>query len=193
MSAVHVQIQYAGMRLDVYRTEDGKDVTPLKPIVELFGLSWKMQHKKVTEDPYLMRKLGGCIHASMDAGTQKRDVFCILLASVSMFLLRLNPNMIRAQGNVSSADFLEAKHDEWIAALDDYESLGAAFNMNHAKAQAALERQQLHLARLAKAAESAKDPQAKALLERLVGDAAGKLGYSYARPISPQGELPLGK
>lgn len=189
---VHIQLEYAGMRLDVYRTEDGKDITPLKPITDLFGLSWKKQHQKLTEDPYLMRKLGGCIHPRVDAGDQKRDVFCILLASVSLFLLRLNPNMIRAQGNVSGAEFLEAKHDEWMQAIHDYEQLGAAFNLNHANAQAALARQRLQLAKLVKTTEATKDPQMKRLLENMVNDAAAELGCKIEPKKDPQGQLDLG-
>lgn len=58
MSKVIRLIDYAGLKLPVMKNERGEDCTPLKPIADLFGLSWRDQRKKLVESPFLMRHLG---------------------------------------------------------------------------------------------------------------------------------------
>jgi hypothetical protein len=58
MSKVTVSIQYAGLQLQIGKNERGQDVTPLKPISDLFGLVWRDQRKKVTESLFLSTYLG---------------------------------------------------------------------------------------------------------------------------------------
>lgn len=65
-------IMYAGLQLPVLKNEQGQDVTPLKPISDLFGLKWEEQRKKVTGSEYLSRFLGVCTLTSWGAGSQKQ-------------------------------------------------------------------------------------------------------------------------
>lgn len=58
MSKVIRLIDYAGLNLPVMKNEHGEDCTPLKPISDLFGLSWRDQRKKLVDSPFLMRHLG---------------------------------------------------------------------------------------------------------------------------------------
>lgn len=41
--------------------------------------------------------------------------------------MTINPERVRANGNITGADFLQQKIEEWANALHDYESLGVAF------------------------------------------------------------------
>lgn len=41
--------------------------------------------------------------------------------------MTINPERVRANGNITGADFLQQKIEEWANALHDYESLCVAF------------------------------------------------------------------
>jgi hypothetical protein len=148
MNKISFSIEYAGIQLPVAKNAGGQDVTPLKPISDLFGLQWRRQHKKVTESEFLSRFLGVCMVPMYHADGQKREQICILVSQVSYFLMNINLDQVRAQGNTSSADFLEEKITEWIAAIHDYESLGQAINLNHAKHVEALRKQRSSFAQM---------------------------------------------
>ncbi len=115
-----IWIEYASLNLQVARTEDHQDVTPLKPLVEFFSLDWEEQYRQVTESEFLKRFLGLCV-VSIDG-----EHPCILLSRVSAYLNNLNPDDIRAAGNEEAADWLIAKHQEWDDALHKYETAGIA-------------------------------------------------------------------
>jgi len=171
MSKVSYLIEYAGLQLQIAKNEHGEDVTPLKPISDLFGLSWADQKKKIGANSapcdgdipiagagkdtkncptggdippgssYFSRRFGVCSLHFIAADGKKREQICILFSRVASFLMSINPDKVRAQGNVSGADFLEAKITEWDDALHDYEELGIAINQNHAKLQESLRKQ----------------------------------------------------
>ena len=52
-----IELEFAGLTLPVVQDEDGRDVVPLKPISDVFGLKWETQRTKV-RGPYLSRRLG---------------------------------------------------------------------------------------------------------------------------------------
>lgn len=160
---VTFSIQYAGLQLQIAKNDRGEDVTPLKPISDLFGLRWRQQLKKVTEGGYLPKFLGTCTIHMYGAGVekrakngdismestenqtparylgsvqtpQKREQTCIFISRVAAFLMSINPDQVRAQGNISGAEFLEQKIEEWADALHDYEEIGFVVNKNHVDA-----------------------------------------------------------
>ena len=47
---------------------------------------------------------------------------CIRIDRVASFLSTINPDRVRANGNIDSADWLEAKHQEWDDVLHAWES-----------------------------------------------------------------------
>ena len=96
-------IVYAGLQLPVLKNGQGQDVTPLKPISDLFGLRWEKQREKVTNSAYLSRYLGVCTLTSGGADDQKREQTCILISRVAAFLMGMNPEMVRAKGNPDNA------------------------------------------------------------------------------------------
>lgn len=118
-SMIHLELEFSGALLPVETNEQGHQVVPLKPIVEVIGLHWQTQMEKV-QGAYLKRRLGTCIQPSLYAG-QQREMVCIRLDRVAAYLNTINPDMVRAQGNQASADFLEAKHQEWDNLIDAYE------------------------------------------------------------------------
>lgn len=130
MSKISLTIEYAGMQLQIAKNEAGEEVTPLKPISDLFGLEWRRQYKKLTESEHMSRYLGVCVVHMYHADGQKREQVCILLSRVSAFMMAINPDRVRSAGNETGADFLIEKLNEWADALHDYEALGVAINKN---------------------------------------------------------------
>lgn len=157
MSRISISIQYAGITLPVVKNEVGTDCVPLKPLCDLFDLKWETQRMKVSEDFY-KKYLGVCIIKALVAtpvkggadpvcapviwgsDDQARDHTFIRLDRVAAFLMTISPARVRAGGNQSGADFLEAKLTEWADALHDYETFGVAHNPRHADALLALRR-----------------------------------------------------
>lgn len=80
MTKVVFSIQYAGLTLPIGKNVEGRDVTPLKPISDLFGLRWKQQHEKITNSAYLGKYLGVCTLPMWGADSQKqqKNETCIL-------------------------------------------------------------------------------------------------------------------
>lgn len=179
MKKVSFNIEYAGLQLQVIKNANGEDVTPLKPISDLFGLNWSGQHKKITNDPFYKSYLGSTIVASYDGSGKKRDQFCILLSRVSAFLMTISPSMVRAQGNVSGADFLESKLNEWADAIHDFEELGVAININHYKNQELLLKKRRNLMALIGTKNKTNGKSERDLLTGLIKTEAENLGLNY--------------
>ena len=130
-----MNIVYAGLTLQVVQNQAGEDITPIKPLSDLFGLAWNSQHIKLTKSDFYKNYLGVCIYDIVDAGGQKREQTCILLKRVSAYLMTISPEKVKAQGNTDGAQFLMEKLNEWADALHDYETLGVAVNQNLLKQQ----------------------------------------------------------
>lgn len=205
-------IMYAGLQLPVLKNEQGQDVTPLKPISDLFGLKWEKQREKITQSDYLSRFLGVCTLDSWGAGSQKqgditpprggagaqkgqkpdtctphvggaggqiREQTCILISRVAAFLMSINPELVRARGNKDGAKFLEEKQEEWADALHDYEELGVAVNLNHAKSQELLRKQRASFAQMIGVKNKTADAPDRKALGAVVQQMAAELGVAY--------------
>ena len=139
-----IEIEFAGITLPVVYDAEGREVVPVKPISDVFGLSWADMKKKIgaikptcggdippagienqpDSSPtasYLSRRLGACIGLIPYAG-QLREMVCIRLDRVSAFLNQIEPERVRGGGNETGADFLEAKQCEWDDLLHEYET-----------------------------------------------------------------------
>lgn len=146
-----IELEFAGINLPIGKDAEGRDIVPLKPISDVFGLSWSDVKKKIgainstcggdnppagTENPegfstcipdnrdagfYLRRRLGVCIEGMYHAG-QLREMICIRLDRVAAYLNQIEPERVRGGGNEIGADFLEAKQCEWDDLLHEYES-----------------------------------------------------------------------
>lgn len=184
MSRVIFSIMYAGLQLPVIKNEAGQDVTPLKPIVELFGLQWEGQRKKVTGSGFLARRLGTCTVPGYGTGGQSREQTCILLSRVAGYLMGINPDQVRIQGNANGADVLEQKIEEWDDALHDYEELGAAVNLNHTKNQEALRRQRLSFAQMIGLKNKTPSAADRKALTTVIGQMAAELRIPYQPELS---------
>lgn len=147
MKQLNYSIHYAGFVLPIYRGKDEVNYTPLKPISDALGLKWQEQRKKVTESAFLVRRLGisgmdiptsnhentadlahsGTVNSTSNAKnpTYALELF-IRVDRVAAYLMTINPDRVRAVGNLSGADMLERKIEEWDNALHDYEELGFA-------------------------------------------------------------------
>ncbi|MFV0662747.1 phage antirepressor N-terminal domain-containing protein [Denitromonas sp.] len=155
MKHIAISIEYAGLTLPVVKNAQGLEHVPLKPICELFGLKWETQRTKVSERFYA-DYLGICTLKALvctplkgGADDQIREHTFLRLDRVAAFLMTINPDRVRANGNDSGADFLQAKLTEWADALHDYETFGSAHNPRHADALLAI-RQANAIANVAK-------------------------------------------
>lgn len=194
MSTVLISIEFTGRRLDVFKTDDGREVTPLKPIVELFGLNWKMQQRKFQERPAFARNLGVCTHIVMGAGGQKRDQICIEVDGVAPYLITLNSDLIRAKGNSIAADFLEAKFLEWKKVLAEYHRHGSVGLAREERRELMILKRSMVGARMITLYERVKEPRMKLLIDQFIADLAKSLGYAYesaAPKRKPEEQLDL--
>lgn len=146
MKHIAISIEYAGLTLPVLKSEQGVDFVPLKPICDLFGLKWETQRLKVSGEFYA-EYLGVCTLKGWVATPHKggssgeiQEQTCIRLDRVAAFMMTINLDRVRANGNESGATFLLAKLTEWADALHDYETFGNAHNPRHANALLALRR-----------------------------------------------------
>ena len=179
MSKITINIEYAGLQLAIGKNERGEDVTPLKPISDLFGLRWNRQKQKVTESAHLGKYLGVCNLQMWAADGQKREQICILVSRVAAFLMSISPDAARGQGNESAADFLEQKLNEWADALHDYEEIGVAFNLNHHKMQEFRQKADRSLAQIIAIKNKTEPKNDRHLLEQMISARAKEAGHVY--------------
>lgn len=179
MSKVRFSIQYAGLQLQVSKNELGLDVVPLKPLTDLLGLKWETQRKKVTESPFLRSHLGVTTPLKGGGNDQKIEQTCIRLDRVAYFFMTINPDRVRANGNLSGAEFLEQSLTEWSDALHDYLDLGEAINLNHIKGQDALRKSRDAFARMITVQNKTPETPARRALSYLIKQMADELYIPY--------------
>jgi hypothetical protein len=114
-----------------------------------------------------------------EASLPKNGEIFIRLSKVAAFLTTINPDLVRSHGNISSADWLEAKITEWDDAIHDYEEIGVAVNLNHVKHQELLLKQQRHIAQLIAIKNKTEPPHDRKLLEQMIGSGAKESGLVY--------------
>lgn len=178
MSKISFSISYAGLQLPIAQDSQGRDVTPLKPIADLFDLKWEEQRLKVTRG-LMGEYLGTCTPAIRGADGQSREQTCILLSRVAAYLMSINPERVQASGNTDGARYLIEKQDEWADALHDYEEMGVAVNLNHVKTQDALRKQRHSLAHMIGIKSKTADAVDRKTLTALITVMAAELGVAH--------------
>lgn len=176
---IQISILYAGLTLQVSQNEQGQDITPLKPISDLFGLAWNKQYKKITDSPSFSRYLGSCTYHMVCGDGKKREQTCILLSRVAAFLMSISTDSVRASGNVEGADYLLEKQIEWADALHDYEQVGMALNQNHVKVQQLLMQQRKAFAQMMTVKNQTSEQQDRNALSQIMKQMADEIGVAY--------------
>lgn len=146
-------VSFHGMNLFVYAI-NGDEYVPAKSIVDVIGIDWRNTKRNLDQDDNhklygVMRintlkidNLGGLktpqtplkvdsnesLGQKINDNSQFNDLLCIRLERVQIFLARTNTSRIRANGNISGADYLLKLQHEWADALHDYETHGIAVN-----------------------------------------------------------------
>lgn len=167
-------IQYAGLQLQVGKNANGDDVTPLKPISDLFGLQWEVQREKVTKTEYRKRFFGICnLYLKVNNDDQKRQYTCILLSRVESFLIGINPLKVRVSGNLDGADLLDKRIEEWADVLHEYEKLSISIRRQRASFA--------HMIGIKNKTACLEDRQA---LGQVVKQMAGELGIPYQNNLT---------
>jgi len=120
MKKPRVFVDYGGMHMPLVLDEKYQSVTPLKPIADFFGLKWEEQRIKANA-PYWKAFFGTCVVTFVMPGdTNARHHTCIEMRRVPAYLMRINPERVRAGGNSSGADFLVAEQAELADAMFDH-------------------------------------------------------------------------
>ena len=111
MKTVRLFFGFAGAVLPVVGPVNGKEMVPLKPISDLFGLVWESQCTKVRQEWYAKRL--GTEVLTVSRVDQQRAMTCIRQDRIVTYLNTLNPVKVRAAGNHLGADYLEEKQIYW--------------------------------------------------------------------------------
>lgn len=211
-----IEIEFSGITLPVVRDANEREVVPLKPISDVFGLKWEKQREKFasiddtctppkggagSENPpisdisggaippaasAISRRFGACLAMVPFAG-QSREMLCIRLDRVEAFINQIDPDRVRGNGNETGADFLEAKQSEWDDVLHDYEEIGIAINLNHAKAQEALRKQRASFAQMMGVKNKTPGREDRRAINHVLQQMASELGVPYSPDLADQG------
>ncbi len=177
-TTIAMALEFAGLVLPIAQDEAGRDVVPLKPITDLFGLDWKSQYRR-TQAPGIREYLGVCMGDVPHAG-QQREMVCIRVSRVAAYLFSVNPESVRAAGNDAGATYLARKWEEWGDVLHAYEQhVGMFANAGQRSKQV---RDMLAVMREKRAVSTAAD---RAYLTALTQRMAADLGLPH------QDELPV--
>jgi len=180
---IHLSIGFGDAILPIIECEDGHQRVPLKPIVEQIGAQWETQRKKVQPDKYLGRRLGAEItmlkHGEIPQKQGNPTHLCIRIDRVTAFLSTINPENVRAMGNDSAADWLEAKHEEWDDALHQYETAGFAVNKSHYSNREAKEKGYLRMVSVIREKNKTEDAGDRRLIASIIKDMAETQGLGY--------------
>lgn len=130
-----VELEFAGVVLPIVLDDEGREVVPLKPIADAFGLKWEEQRIRV-QGAYLARFLGTCTPV-IRGGNQSREMVCIRLDRVAAWMFQINPERVRAAGNEAGAEFLIQKHEEWADLIHEYETRKGGMIQSETKDKAA--------------------------------------------------------
>ena len=199
-STVVLYITYAGILVRVVKF-NGVEYVLLKTISDAVGVQWANQRKKVLGSQWLRRRLGvieadllaesensgeDILTSNSDSGTDISTSnptygvpIYIRLDRVAAFLGTINPDKVRAAGNLSASEHLESKISEWDDALHDYEELGFAINLNHAKSQESLRKQRASFAQMIGVKNRTPSQNDRQALSMVIGQMANELGISY--------------
>lgn len=180
---IHISIAFADAILPVIECEDGHQRVPLKPICDVVGVNWSTQRRKFQDESYLKMRLGVEFHPLKGVELSQKPGnpthLCIRLDRVTAFLNSLNPENIRAMGNDSAADWLEAKHEERDDALHQYETAGFAINKSHYSSQEAKEKAYLRMVSVIREKNKTEDLSDRKLISGMLKNMADTHGLSY--------------
>lgn len=114
-------IEFSGVVLPVLRDDSGHAIVPLKPITDVFGLQWERQRTKLKPQKF-RELLGVCVAYVPHAGrySQGREMVCLHVDKVILFIKTIGPARMRGQGNIDGAEALTSKWNEWVRATYDY-------------------------------------------------------------------------
>ncbi|KAA8733881.1 hypothetical protein F4V57_07475 [Acinetobacter qingfengensis] len=193
-SSITMIINYAGLQLPVHKSPTAEDITPLKPIVDMLGLIWQDQRSKIMssdfyrnhlgifEQPRTNNQVGLSLPVDRDNPTYLPEVF-IRIDRIASYFMTINPERVRANGNISGADYLQQKITEWADALHDYESMGFAVNLNHHKHQSAINRQRKEFAQMIAIKNKTPDQSDRSALNQIIGQMADELDIKYQQEL----------
>lgn len=161
-NGIHIIVDF----LDIVKDETGRQLVPLKSIVDQVGLDWKTQKRKLIKNEALANRLGFKL---LQGG---RPQYFIRLDRISAYLNNLSPNAIGGGGNTESASRLSSKHTEWDDPLHEFDNSTAAHSTTDAMQDEALRKIQ-KLIDIDNEIDGIQCPVLKAKVTKIVHDAYG--------------------
>lgn len=122
----------------------------------------------------------GQIIANFCSDDVQKDTLFIRLRRVQMYIARISIGHIRAKGNLSSAEYVLALHEEWADALHDYETNGIAIKTSHIKQESSKIRDFLAVCKEKRMNDN---PNERKVLSSMIKDMAEKIGHSYQNEL----------
>ncbi|MPV86886.1 hypothetical protein [Ostreibacterium oceani] len=120
--------EFHGLILPVLFDGQSKYI-PIKPIADLVGLDWRSAKKTISngyKSEFFQYKAMKASLPSGLGGDITPLIPCILLEKVHFYIAQINPDRISANGNIEAAQRLILLHNEWAAALYEFETQGFA-------------------------------------------------------------------
>jgi len=180
MTSISINLKFAGILLPV-QEYDGKPYIPLKPVTEVFGLSWKVQARKLRTDEN--RELFEVV--TLQWGGQSGEMLSIPMELVTGFIGSLSPAQVKAGGNDSGAQFIIEKRKEWSRVAFQYEvDIGNISGVAATQESLRLKKMGMLINVSRTMHQNGGDPYLKAVQQELGND----LGFD----IAIQQELPTG-
>ncbi|MCI4412139.1 MAG: hypothetical protein JHC38_10755 [Thiotrichales bacterium] len=176
---------FYGINLIVVK-HDSQLYVPLKPIVDLIGISWR--NAKITAFSgdnvilYATKRLLSPQFASGGEDIIPQEAVYIALDRVYMYLAKTNTNKIKQHGNVLAAEYLLNLQIEWAKAIYQYETAGIAIKQGKSVAHR-------ELAQLLRMRSQCKGIAEHNAIGNMIKDCFIELGQQM--PEDPQQQLPL--
>lgn len=186
MLQVRIDLDFAGAILPVTTDDAGREVVPVKPIVEAIGLDWMRQYRRM-QTPWMTRRLGVCVGHMPYAG-QTREMVCIRLDRVAAYLNTISPESVRAANNEDAADFLERKHEEWDQLIHEYELRQGMFATQQQQVQSTRIQSMRTLIAANRELRATEDERGRKTLQGMVATLAKDSGLPYQVDILDDSE-----
>ena len=117
-------MNFHGQELSTFMNEK-LEMVAMRPIIEDMGLDWSRQYRKLNEQK---TKFCCCLMATEDSNGSRREMLCMPVKKLNLWLATINPNKIM---NLKVKKKVELYQEECAVALYDFWHKGIAVRTVH--------------------------------------------------------------